>query len=87
MTTSPDTRSKTVERNEPGQAFSEELQKWLVQKAVWACCLNCKFWTMHSAIGETDVVEYEICGKYNQVPPYEVVVHGCCDWEVAEEKP
>jgi hypothetical protein len=46
-----------------------EHQTLLVKRGIWRCCVNCDFWDKNR------------CSKYNAVPPPEVIVHGCRDWE------
>jgi hypothetical protein len=64
-------------------------QKDAVRTQIWTTCLNCLHW------GDVTIIKYDIdqshekgrtvetgcsMAKY-QVPPLEIVVHGCSAWE------
>jgi hypothetical protein len=36
----------------------------------WRCCWNCDNWSH----------KHEVCDKYKEKPPTEVIIVGCCEW-------
>lgn len=49
-----------------------EFQQRLINSAQWRTCLNCLDW---------DKKKLE-CGRYKMVPPLEVIVVSCPNWEM-----
>jgi hypothetical protein len=47
-------------------------QKRLLDAKLWRSCLNCINWIEKPNIG---------CMKFRALPPPNVIVHGCKDWE------
>jgi len=45
------------------------LQKRVIEKDGWQCCLNCENWNDST------------CKKFNATPPPEVLVVGCNGWQ------
>jgi hypothetical protein len=63
-----------------------DLQAVLVRVEAWQCCLNCLNWTTRREItrdadGNVQIVDSQLCGKFNAVPPPHIIVHGCRDHE------
>jgi len=60
-------------------------QHILLKAALWRSCLNCMNWKDKTEVtnekfnGQTKT--YKHCGLYQQVPPPDVIVNGCRDWE------
>jgi len=47
------------------------VQHQLIQEGVWSCCLNCSHWDL----------EADICLRFGSLPPVEVVLVGCEEWD------
>jgi hypothetical protein len=58
---------------EKHQVFIIKSQKSMIQTFAWNCCLNCDHWNR----------EKQWCNKWNVLPPLEVIVVGCEDYENA----
>ncbi len=58
------------------QAAIEKYQKELILQALWRSCLNCCFWQQgNNAELPTG------CALHRAMPPAQVILHGCRDWE------
>lgn len=65
------------------QAAIEKNQRLLVSSGNWRTCLNCEHFTEVTVMSpnERENKTYKHCGLYRAVPPPEVIVHGCKDWQ------
>ncbi|HEX2243006.1 MAG TPA: hypothetical protein VHK27_07105 [Gammaproteobacteria bacterium] len=51
-----------------------EIQELTVRHAKWRTCLNCVHWQGNEGIPKQ-------CELFKAMPPPEVIVHGCREWE------
>lgn len=59
-----------------------QLRRDMIEQQVWQCCINCINWEKLTIIDEQGVkTEVMRCGKYAAVPPPEVLVVGCVEYE------
>lgn len=58
-------------------AKDNEQRLKVVKAGLWRCCLNCEHWCeIVDAVTSTER-QYNHCGKYQQLPPDEIIVLGC----------
>ncbi len=53
------------------------LQMELILSGQFPSCISCEHWRTRTVIGDQDLVEIQICTKYNTTPPPEVIATGC----------
>lgn len=64
------------------QAQRIEFQERIVRSQNWTTCLNCEHWQEVTTVkGQEDAKKEKGCSKYGVVPPPEVLVHGCPEWD------
>lgn len=51
-----------------------DFQNRAIKAQVWRCCLNCDYWAKPAG------ADHEMCDRYRQLPPPEVLVVGCPGW-------
>lgn len=57
-------------------AKDNELRLRVVHSGLWRCCMNCEHWGEVVAVTSTERT-YSQCGKYDMLPPDEVLIVGC----------
>lgn len=55
-----------------------ELRLRVVRAGLWRCCMNCEHWCEVSVVTSTERV-YNHCGKYNMLPPDDILLVGCVE--------
>lgn len=63
-------------------AKDNELRLRVVRAGLWRCCLNCEHWCEVGVATSTERV-YNLCGKYDMMPPDEVIIVGCPEHQQA----
>ncbi len=57
--------------------------KGMIERGVLPSCLNCLYWQHITKVHLDDntTQAYHHCSKWKQVPPPEVIVYSCPNWE------
>lgn len=63
-------------------AKDNEVRLRVVMSGLWRCCLNCEHWCEVSVATSTERV-YNTCGKYDMLPPDEIIIVGCTEHKQA----
>lgn len=68
------------------QKAIEDYQKALLRSGFWRSCLNCGLWNdpktpEQTRSGSADPIYPEGCLKFRMMPPVNIIVHGCRDWQ------
>jgi hypothetical protein len=69
-----------VKRKQEEQNAIERMQGFLVRSRNWRTCLNCDHFREVTVALHTQRTTYKHCTIAKQVPPPEVIVHGCKEW-------
>ncbi len=68
-------------RKRAEQEAVEEKQKLLVRSNYWRTCINCEHFRDVRKVLLTKETNYKHCSLYKAVPPPEVILHGCKEWQ------
>lgn len=49
--------------------YRRELQEYMIIANAWVCCMSCENWMDNR------------CGQYNAVPPPNIIICGCSEWD------
>lgn len=59
-----------------------EHQTLLLARNIWRSCLNCQNFVDRIILVANQKTEtYKVCGLFSAVPPPNIIVNGCRDWE------
>jgi len=80
--TSPAGIAPTNEKSVAVREAAVQLRRDMIEQQVWQCCVNCINWVKVTRLGPQGVESETFkCGLYNAVPPPEVLVVGCIEYE------